>query len=66
MVVVEWAELTLGGQAARVPRPGGETESGRQCLRRAGHHADPVDVPRRELASPRRAAEVLVVALGGD
>ena len=61
---MEWAGLTLRGQAARVPRAGGETESRRERFRRAGHHADPVDVPRRELAPPRRAPEVLVIALG--
>lgn len=50
----------------RSPRGGGETEAGGQGLRRAGHHADPVDVPRRKLSPPRRPSEVFLVALRGE
>lgn len=55
--------LTFGGQPAGMSRRGGEAESGGERLCRAGHHADPVDVPGRELPPPGRPAEVLVVAL---
>jgi len=63
-VAYEEGGLTLRRQAARVAG-GGEAEPCWQRLGRAGHHADPVDVARLELASPRGAAEVLVVTLAG-
>lgn len=56
-------QLTLGGQPSGVAGRGGETEAGRERLGRAGHHADPMDVPRWKLPPPRRTPEVLVVAL---
>lgn len=44
-------------------RRGGEAEAGGERLRRAGHHADAVNVPRWELSPPRRTSEVFVVTL---
>lgn len=55
--------LTLRGQSSGVAGCRRQAETCGERFRRAGHHADAVDVPRRELPSPRRAAEVFVIAL---
>ena len=55
--------LTLGGQPPGMTGRRGEAETGREGLRRPGHHADTVNVSGRELPPPRRTPEVFVVAL---
>lgn len=55
--------LTFGGQPSGVSGRRGETESGGERLRRAGHHTYTVNVSGWELPPPGRTSEVFVVAL---
>lgn len=55
--------LTFGGQPSGVSGRRGETESGGERLRRAGHHTYTVNVSGGELPPPGRTSEVFVVAL---